>query len=58
MAPDIDSVTLILKDGRVWDAVKPYLDKFLLVQVKTIQIFRTFFTLSHNDTPIQTPVSL
>ncbi|XP_022667971.1 histidine ammonia-lyase-like isoform X2 [Varroa jacobsoni] len=32
MAPDIDSVTLILKDGRVWDAVKPYLDKFLLVQ--------------------------
>ncbi|OQR68451.1 histidine ammonia-lyase-like [Tropilaelaps mercedesae] len=32
MAPDIDNVTILLKEGRVWDAVKPYLDKFLLVQ--------------------------
>lgn len=33
MAPDIDNVTALLKEQRVWDAVKPYLDKFALVQV-------------------------
>ncbi|XP_018495253.1 histidine ammonia-lyase [Galendromus occidentalis] len=32
MAPDIDSVTTLLKEQRVWDVVKPYLDKFALVQ--------------------------
>ena len=33
MSPDIDNVTALLREQRVWDAVKPYLDKFALVQV-------------------------
>lgn len=33
MAPDIDAVTELLREEKVWDVVKPHMDKFFEEQI-------------------------
>ncbi|XP_076447679.1 histidine ammonia-lyase-like isoform X2 [Babylonia areolata] len=49
MAPDIDAVTKLLQEGKIWHKVKPMIDHYHSVQDIETRVFSPTTTTRHND---------